>query len=240
MNNRKLPVLLLFLSLVVGGCVAERDKSEGQEFLPSDSCAVGVDEQSIWNMIWPDGSPITPQRDKYPDDARPDDKKARKRINRYKEIINEDDDTLILFICSNGLESYETCGWNTRGDTLMLGDSAFMQIRPLDIAKFPIMEYVNKWNVDTIAKYWPHFIEYGMCDILYSYPDYVFRIVFDRGKAHVEGTEIGWWNDRETDRNKVLNRMWQPHPDPVELEEVTVKPKDTLITMPPLKIRKNY
>ncbi|MCM1491438.1 MAG: hypothetical protein NC095_11540 [Muribaculum sp.] len=156
----------------------------------------------IWDMLWPDGSPISPDSSKgtlvfY------DDTKARNRVNRYREIINSDSDTLYIFLCTRwDAAPYCAYGWTASGDTLMLGDSQFMSSNRSDIEQSPIMEFVLNWNIDSISFFWPYVGHELPWDSFLYWPDYVFRIVYTPDVT-IEGAEICFWKGKESTYEEV-------------------------------------
>ncbi|MCM1491442.1 MAG: hypothetical protein NC095_11560 [Muribaculum sp.] len=199
----------LFFSLIVlwANCFAAIPKGR---IFRSEFSATEASRMEIWDMLWPGGSPISPDSSKgrlifY------DDTKARNRVNRYKEILNQDCDTLYLFLCNRTDKApYCTYGWTTRGDSLILGDTDFMSRRPPGfepsmvagymsvwyLETSPILKYIPDWNTDYISSTWPY-VGHDLYWAFWGYwPDYVFRLTISENTVRAEGVEICFWQGK--------------------------------------------
>ncbi|MCM1491439.1 MAG: hypothetical protein NC095_11545 [Muribaculum sp.] len=216
MKSTKTIILLsTFLALAGTVCVAEIPKGR---IFRSEFSAEEASRMEIWDMLWPDGSPISPDSSKgtlifY------DDTKARNRVNRYKEILSSDSDTLYLFMIHRFNDApYCTYGWTPGGDTLMLGDSQFIKSYSNKFPNYPIMDFVRNWNIDSISSYWPYVGHEIKWEGISCWPDYVFKIRSYKGRMSIEGVEICFWRRDNATKESVRETLY-PLTDEADPEE---------------------
>lgn len=191
MNRLQTIILSTFLALAGTVCVAEIPKIP----IPRNAFSSWVCErtnENIWDVICLEES-IANKMPRHED--------ATKCINQYSTIVRPEGDTLLLFICNrymiNGckINEYYTYGWNAHGDTLVFGNTPDILEIQAEFSKYPIMKYLSKWDIDTIARFYStHGI---ISNVVWNSPSgrigYVFRMIFGNGSIQVQCVEIDCW-----------------------------------------------
>ncbi len=190
MSKLQIIILLAFLALAGAVCVAEvTDVPENAIFeWNCDGC-----NADIWDMIYPVVSAIN-ENQINSDFILPSEVDMILSVNKYKDAVNLESDTLFLFVCSEYIHNngFKTFGWTASGDTLALGNPSFLGG---DWQRYPIMKYVAEWGTDTISKYYSSkgIAASTTWTVPRGWTSQVFRLIFSNGKVNVQGCSIIGW-----------------------------------------------